>query len=620
MRELYEKAKLDSSQRGEYFNKIQDLYTNDPHLYLDNLEYILKSPTKGIESFLEFLKEYELPLLKIDSVLELLEKIYPTINSQYSEKYKLALDTVKELKNKLAYCNAFRVYINTANNFNSDTTDEEICEMYFLIQKSIVLQDANFSKIINKYSIRAVPEIVALSIQRNEFSEVAKELMNLTEFREYYQDWLVVLSKVYYPNQSFSLVRHISKDIDDELDLDQRVDEIRERLTDTANDTGIGETAIVKLSNKEKNDLLKCIHFKENVMVCLDESRSYEIYKEIKDLYSLFGEGLDGDGVRVLGCGGCKIYTETPNYQKTGGIPDYLKNHHDLEIGEREWDKSKKKRRTSSKLDYEYDDDVEIRRTKSKLHDKLQTSTELVNELKSLINTQKADKAEEVKDDKPEEKKDDLSNESNSYYRDFMTSVNKTKITESAEEDDFDPDERPASDNYIGDVLSDVKSNIDKTTSTVNTIVDKGKGVYRSATAPFRRAIASINQTIEKWKNYDETRLKENLVDPHARKDLFSKIKSAIKLGALAKAGILLNPIFLALALSKKMSDNKKVQRLRHEIIGELKTELEVLDAKIRDADYDVNKAEKYRLMRLKNEINKKLIRVGGMDVTKIII
>ena len=68
------------------------------------------------------------------------------------------------------------------------------------------------------------------------------------------------------------------------------------------------------------------------------------------------------------------------------------------------------------------------------------------------------------------------------------------------------------------------------------------------------------------------------------------------------------------------MSDNKKVQRLRHEIIGELKTELEVLDAKIRDADYDVNKAEKYRLMRLKNEINKKLIRVGGMDVTKNII
>ena len=39
---------------------------------------------------------------------------------------------------------------------------------------------------------------------------------------------------------------------------------------------------------------------------------------------------------------------------------------------------------------------------------------------------------------------------------------------------------------------------------------------------------------------------------------------------------------------------------------------LEILDEKIRDADYKGDKAEKYKLMRFKNELNKKLIRVGG--------
>ena len=55
--------------------------------------------------------------------------------------------------------------------------------------------------------------------------------------------------------------------------------------------------------------------------------------------------------------------------------------------------------------------------------------------------------------------------------------------------------------------------------------------------------------------------------------------------------------------------------RIRAEMIGELKTELEVLDEKIQDAKYDTDpkaKKAKYEMIRLRNTINAKLVRVSG--------
>ena len=54
-----------------------------------------------------------------------------------------------------------------------------------------------------------------------------------------------------------------------------------------------------------------------------------------------------------------------------------------------------------------------------------------------------------------------------------------------------------------------------------------------------------------------------------------------------------------------------KEGRLRNELISELKNELEVIDEKIKDADHNDDNKAKYRLMRIKNEIKKKLLRVG---------
>ena len=105
--------------------------------------------------------------------------------------------------------------------------------------------------------------------------------------------------------------------------------------------------------------------------------------------------------------------------------------------------------------------------------------------------------------------------------------------------------------------------------------------------------------------------IKERLADPHARSGLFKAIKTAVITGSLFRAGLLLNPIFLFLAVTRRIGKGSREFRLRNEMIGELKTEIEVIEEKIKDADNNHDNKAKYQLMRLKNEMHKKLLRVG---------
>ena len=122
------------------------------------------------------------------------------------------------------------------------------------------------------------------------------------------------------------------------------------------------------------------------------------------------------------------------------------------------------------------------------------------------------------------------------------------------------------------------------------------------------------------WKDNDETKIKERMADPHARNNLFAAISAAIKAGSLAKAGLLFNPVFLFLAITRGLGRNKKLFRIRNEMIGEINTEIDIIKEKIRDAERAGDNKAKYQLMRLENELKKKLLRVGGgKDMKKII-
>ena len=125
---------------------------------------------------------------------------------------------------------------------------------------------------------------------------------------------------------------------------------------------------------------------------------------------------------------------------------------------------------------------------------------------------------------------------------------------------------------------------------------------------------------VSRWKDANENDLKAKMADPHERSTLLSAFKSAIKYGSLMKAGLLLNPIIMFLTISKKWSDRKNSFRIRNEMIGELKAELEIIEEKIRDADQAQDRSAKYKLMRFRNELKKKLIRVGGTPEMKNMI
>lgn len=181
-------------------------------------------------------------------------------------------------------------------------------------------------------------------------------------------------------------------------------------------------------------------------------------------------------------------------------------------------------------------------------------------------------------------------------------------------------DSKPESDNPIQDTMLDLDR---KLSGIQQSVKSKVQGVQRTASAiakPFKRTSQWITNMVSRWKDANENDIKAKMADPHERSTLLSAFKSAIKYGSLMKAGLLLNPIIMFLTISKKWSDRKNNFRIRNEMIGELKAELEIIEEKIKDADQAQDRSAKYKLMRFRNELKKKLIRVGGTPEMKNMI
>ena len=179
---------------------------------------------------------------------------------------------------------------------------------------------------------------------------------------------------------------------------------------------------------------------------------------------------------------------------------------------------------------------------------------------------------------------------------------------------DTDPNEpeKPTSDHPVRDALQDVDRVLTRKGAEAkrkaNNIVNTGKAIAK----PVQRTKGWITNMVDRWKDSDMNNIKSKMTDPRSRHELFNVIKKTLAAGALYKAGILMNPLFLALAATKKLHMKKNEARIRSDIIGELKAEVEIIDAKIEDAARNGDNAAKYKLMRLKNEMQKKLVRVGG--------
>lgn len=173
-------------------------------------------------------------------------------------------------------------------------------------------------------------------------------------------------------------------------------------------------------------------------------------------------------------------------------------------------------------------------------------------------------------------------------------------------------DAKPQSDSPLRDGMMDIHRSL---TGVKNNIITVGKAVGGAAAAPVHKIAEIIQNGLNFWKNKSEKEIKEELADPNKRNDLYKNVRRAIGIYAWWAIGFW-NPLIWYYQLTRLWDKRpENVQRLRNEMEGELKTEIQIVNEKIADANSKGDNKAKYQLMRFKNELNKKLNNITGMYI-----
>lgn len=133
-------------------------------------------------------------------------------------------------------------------------------------------------------------------------------------------------------------------------------------------------------------------------------------------------------------------------------------------------------------------------------------------------------------------------------------------------------------------------------------IINAGKAV---AQIP-KNVIDSIKDQIHKIDKVDDERRKNYMTEPGFRKKAFRNLKLAILYGGAAQVKLALVPV---VAIGRHFSKDKD-RRIRNETVREIQTEIKICDEKISDANSNGDQKEKYRLMRIKDQLDAELVRV----------
>ena len=86
----------------------------------------------------------------------------------------------------------------------------------------------------------------------------------------------------------------------------------------------------------------------------------------------------------------------------------------------------------------------------------------------------------------------------------------------------------------------------------------------------------------------------------------YMNLKLALMYGAVASYKITMLPVLMILRHFSKTKD----VRIRRELARELDTEIKICDEKISDANAAGDQKEKYRLMRIKSQLEQEALRV----------
>lgn len=549
--------------------------------------------------------------------------------------------------------------------YNKESVAESYIQKYYGFNSKGIQNSKLVHGMVETFGEVAIPDILINADRMGEsaLSQVCQYFsMNESGTAEFYQN-MYDASKDLTQSEAVTNYRSLIES----TTLESIVNSSREHNRQILRESAIaGKTDVwFEYSDEDIKAIKELIEYKEFLITCCDtfeeankiQTEVYDMYQEYADVLNLEEQCADSIAPMLPGASMTEAqWLSNTSDKKTGHIPAYLANNHNMQYGEE--DDTPKKHK-----DNDEDDDTE-----KTLDDYKRPSA---NKSKSLskVDTSSLEDNDDDNDDEEVPNKKRVAAMNNYYYYTYNNSLNKNSHSfnkdnstdnsvhnkhddhssnkrvhsddinksekgemkqESANPWDLNSsfgtyyseevgdadDDKPESDHPIKDALQDIDRKTTKIQQSMKRGVQNAQNATRAALKPVKRTAQWVDKVISDWKDKSETEQKEKLADPHARSNILNAATQAIKIGSLAKAGLLLNPIFLFLAVSKR----KNQTRIRNEMIGEIKTEIEILDEKIKDADYNKDLKDKYQLMRFKNELKKKLLRVeGGKQVSKLI-
>lgn len=153
----------------------------------------------------------------------------------------------------------------------------------------------------------------------------------------------------------------------------------------------------------------------------------------------------------------------------------------------------------------------------------------------------------------------------------------------------------------------DAEAKLYKKSAQKKQTIDELKGAVKAVTNVPNRTIKKIQNEIVKWDEMNEEKRKEYMIKPGFRKKWFRNLKLSLLYGGAAYAKLSLVPLVMTIRHFSK----KKDIRVRRELAREIETEIKICDEKIADADRNDDKTEKYKLMRIKSQLEKEQLRVS---------
>ena len=134
---------------------------------------------------------------------------------------------------------------------------------------------------------------------------------------------------------------------------------------------------------------------------------------------------------------------------------------------------------------------------------------------------------------------------------------------------------------------------------------EKKNAIKAMANLPKNIAI-DIQDQFRKIDKADDEKRKNFMTEPGFRKKWFRNLKLAILYGSAASVKLAFIPIIMTCRHFSKQKD----VRIRNELVRELETEIKVTEEKINDASANGDQKEKYRLMRIRDQLNTEMVRV----------